>query len=201
MKQLKTYCINLDHRIDRWGQASEQFAKHSLSVERFSAIKGGDYIGDSKLKTGLIGCNLSHYFIIERAKVLGFDSVMIFEDDVVLHDNFIQEFHACLPELPTDWNMLYFGGSHREPVQKISDRICKVSKTLTTHAYIIHRSMYDRALEMLRNLSEPVDCLFAELQKEFNVYVTNPPLAWQRESFSDIENRVMNYDWIKTNDQ
>lgn len=199
----KIYCINLDKRTDRWAQVKEHFDKHELTVERFAAIDGKEFKRESALKTGLIGCNLSHYFLIERAKILGLESILVFEDDAVLHDDFNLLLEQCINDLPADWDMLYFGGSHKEKPTVITNNIYRVNKTLTTHAYIMRSTMFDRALQMLRiiEVNNPVDGIFADLQKEFNVYITNPPLAWQRPGHSDIEGRVMSYEWIKTNEQ
>ncbi len=197
----KIYCINLDRRPDRWQQASNQFDAFCLNVERFPAIDSNDFKVKYPTKAAACGCALSHYFLIERAKLLGLKAIMVFEDDVELSGDFVNELLQCFPELPENWDMLYFGGSHREKPIPVTDKIYKVTKTLTTHAYIMRSTMFDRAIEVLKNIEQPVDGLYADFQKEFNVFITNPPLAWQHEGHSDIEGRTMNYDWIKTNEQ
>lgn len=199
----KIYCINLDRRPDRWQLAKEQFDKHNLIVERFGAIDARDFKLSYPTDNGNNGCTLSHYFIIERAKILGFESVMIFEDDVELHEDFDFILNAAMDYLPQNWDMLYFGGSHREKPLGLSHtgRLMRVQKTLTTHGYIIRSSLYDKVIDNFKNLNNPVDCFYAAWQKEFNVYITNPPIAWQRGGYSDIENREMHYEWIKSNEQ
>ena len=197
----KIYCVNLDRRPDRWRYASAQFDAAGLQVERFQAIDSNDFKIQYPTKASACGCALSHYFIIERAKMLGFKAVMVFEDDVELKPRFTHELEKCMGDLPEDWDMLYLGGSHKAKPVPVTNNIYKVVKTLTTHAYIMRSSMFNRAIELLRNIEQPVDGIYADLQKEFNVYITNPPIAWQREGFSDIEGRNMAYDWIKTNNQ
>ena len=197
----KIYCINLDRRPDRWQLASEQFVKHGLQVERFAAIDGNDFRIKYKADNANNGCTLSHYFLVERAKILGFNSVMIFEDDAVLHDQFDFLLEDCIQQLPADWDMLYFGGSHRQKPSYVTERLLRVHKTLTTHGYIIRASMFNQVINNLKNLQNPVDCFYAEWQKEFNVFITNPPIAWQRGGSSDICKREMHYEWIRTNEQ
>lgn len=197
----KAFCINLDRRPDRWAKASVQFEKHGLHVQRFSAIDKNDFKKEYSMPSGAMGCLLSHYFIIERAKFLGWKAVLIFEDDVELHDNFNSLFNECIKDLPDNWDMLYFGGSHRLAPHPVTDKILRVNKTLTTHAYIIRESLYDLVLKDLNKNDEPVDCIYMNLQMRNQVFITNPPLAWQRGGFSDIEERDMHYDWIKTNNQ
>jgi len=185
----KIYCINLDRRPDRWHFAAKEFDKHRLNVERFPAIDANDFKATYPSDNANNGCTLSHYFIVERAKLLGLDAVMIFEDDVCLHHDFIPMLLNCMSDLPENWDMLYLGGSHREKPTPVTDSIYRVSKTLTTHAYIIRNTIYDLVIDNFKNLNEPVDCLYAAWQKEYNFYITNPPLAWQRGGFSDIVGR------------
>lgn len=197
----KIYCVNLDRRPDRWKKVSREFEKAGLSVERFSAIDSKDFKKEYPTKSSACGCALSHYFIIERAKLLGLKGIMVFEDDAELIDQFIPTLEICMRDLPESWDMLYMGGSHKEPPVKVTDKIYEVYKTLTTHAYIMRSTMFDRAIDLIRNIEQPVDGVFADMQKEFNVFITNPPVAWQVEGYSDIEGRNMNYDWIKNNNQ
>lgn len=196
MELPKIYCINLDRRPDRWQVVSEQFQKHGLEVERFAAIDAQVY----KMKP-TEAFTMSHYYVIDKASYQDLPSVLIFEDDVVLHDNFKPALEYCMLHLPDDWDILYLGGSHREKPVPVNDHIYKITHTLTTHAYILRNTMYAVVLNSLWNSKEPADCIYTQLQKQFNCYVTNPPLAWQRDGFSDIEGRYMDYPWIKTNDQ
>jgi len=53
-----------------------------------------------------IGCWLSHYKAIQQAYLLGYDSVLILEDDAILQDNFMCDF-----VVPQNTDVLYFGGT------------------------------------------------------------------------------------------
>lgn len=200
----KIYCINLDRRPDRWELAAAEFEKHNLQVERFSAVDGHNVKNKQRLslKPGLHGCTMSHYLIIDRARELGYKTIMVFEDDAVLHNNFTERLQLCMSYLPKNWDMLMLGGSHRETPTLIHGRpYLKVNKTLTSHGYVIKESIYDRLLQKLKPMDTPIDCAFAELQQNSQVFIPDPPLAWQRDGYSDIENRDMSYPWIKTNQQ
>lgn len=198
---MNTILINLDKRPDRLARSTEQLTKAGVPFQRFPAIDGNKYNGISALKRGVIGCSLSHYLIIKMAKMLAWDSVMIFEDDIELCDEFFQKLQACTAQLPEDWGMLYLGGSHRQKPEPVAEFLSKVIETYTTHAYIIRNSVFDIVLNEIEKQETAVDVIFASLQSSIDAYVTNPPLAWQVEGFSDIENRVMNYPWLKTNNQ
>lgn len=197
----KIYCINLDRRMDRWRLAQEQFTKHDLTVVRFPGIDGRLITRRYQCDNSNNGCTLSHASVIHRAKLIGLKSVMIFEDDVVLHDEFRYQLLLSLQHLPDDWDMLYLGGSHRERPVKVNDHILRVTKTLTTHAYILRDTMYHLVIDNFKSFRQPVDCYYADWQKDHHVYITNPPLAWQRGGYSDIAGCEMYYDWIKSNEQ
>lgn len=200
----KIYCINLDRRPDRWKQADAEFKKHNLQVERFSAVDGHALPGKEHLtlKPGLYGCTASHYLVIERAKYLRLKVIMVFEDDAVLHPDFNNRLELLLADLPEDWHMVQLGGSHREaPTALPGTTYMRANKTLTSHGYIIRETLYERMLAKLKPMQTPVDCVFAELQPNNKIYIPDPPLAWQRGGFSDIENRVMDYPWLKYNQQ
>lgn len=197
----KMYCINLWRRPDRWQLASDQFSKHGLNVERFAAIDGSEFVTRYPCDPGNNGCTLSHYFLVERAKIMGYKAIMIFEDDAELHNNFSQLLELSLELLPPDWGMLYCGGSHKEKPLPVNEFILKAQRTLTTHCYIIRETMYDLVINNFKTLEMPVDGYYSAWQKEFNCYITNPALSWQRAGHSDIQNREMNYDHIQNNEQ
>jgi GR25 family glycosyltransferase involved in LPS biosynthesis len=197
----KTYCINLDRRPDRWKEISDQFSREELSAERFAAVDGRDFKKEYPSSPGNNGCTLSHYFLIERARILGLDNVLIFEDDADLIQHFMIHLQDCINDLPGNWDMLLLGASHKAPLIPVTDKICRVQESYCTHAYLLRSTMFDLVIENFKRLDVPVDCFFQAWQKEKNIYITNPPLAWQRKSHSDIQDRIMHYPWQRTNDQ
>ena len=60
------YCINLDRRTDRWEECLIEFKKHSLDVERFSAIDGKDLKSLPGLNSGQVGAIYSHMGVIQK---------------------------------------------------------------------------------------------------------------------------------------
>lgn len=198
----KAFCINLDHRQDRLHLVMEQFTKHDLKVERIAAVDGrtGEYKNE-KCDSYNNACTLSHMKVIEQAKAEGLKTIMILEDDVILHKYFVQLLEECMLDIPPGWDMLYLGGTHRKKPQLITSKIFRVVQTLTTHAYIIRSQMFDEVLKLFALQDRPVDCYYAELQKKYRCYVTNPVLAWQRAGYSDLCHRKMAYPWLKTNTQ
>ena len=67
----KAYCINLDKRVDRWILTKEQFNKHNIIVERFSAVVGNPNNIKTHIHSGAVGCLLSHLNIINKYQTIG----------------------------------------------------------------------------------------------------------------------------------
>jgi len=193
----KIYCINLIRRKDRLVSIKDQFKKHSLNVEIFSALDMHDIKIEYPLKSGSLACSFSHYQIIQRAKICGMDNVLIFEDDAVLHNDFYSLLSDLLINYPSDFNILYLGGSNAEKPLHVNNHVSKCSKTFTTHVYIINKSMYDIVLSYMFECEYVIDEIYTKLQVDHNFYISNKSLAWQSAGFSDLEQRFMDYHWIK----
>ncbi len=88
------FCINLDRRPDRWERMQEEFARHGIDgVQRFSAVDGSAVVLPPHWRhtAGAYGCLLSHVAVIEEARALNAESVLIFEDDTVFDPEFMDE--------------------------------------------------------------------------------------------------------------
>ena len=192
----KIYVINLDKRSDRWSKVVENFKKINLSnYERFSAIESPN---------GWEGCKASHLSIIKKAKDNGYDNVLVFEDDFILTDNFNEIINTVLEQIPSDWDMLYFGGNTEmcKSKVKVSNNLFKVDSVLTTHCYAMKNTIYDKVLNEVPSIppqtgflrGQSIDVYYSEfICKNNNVYIINPMICTQSNDYSDIEKRVVNY--------
>jgi len=191
------YCVNLDKRTDKWEECVKIFDKHNLSVERFSAIDGNTINNPTKLMNGEWGLLQTHIKLIKDAKNKGYKNILILEDDVEFMDDINNIFNNIKEQIPNDWLMLYLGGNHVGGSIRISENIFRVIHTFTTHAFSINSELFDLIINGLPNYKKAVDVFYAELHSIFPSYVIRPHLAWQRESFSDIQGGIMNYDFLK----
>jgi len=197
----RSYCINLDHRPEKWSSVGMEFSKHGMNVDRFSAVDGNTITDGHILKGGALGCTLSHNNIIRHASDNGIRSVFILEDDVVFDDDINVNFTEWVTEVPNDWDMLYFGGNHNtHKTEKISPHLIKITNTYTAHAYALNETVYDLILKRLENMNLIVDVIYSEIQKQCNAYCFSPRLAWQAPGYSDILNVYADYGFIKNND-
>jgi hypothetical protein len=207
----KIYCINLDRRADRWDECCSIFEKMNLNVERFSACDGQLLdIGYGKVYNGEFGGTVTHTRLIKKIKDEKLEKVLILEDDIEFCDTFEKDFKSSIQELPNDWDLLFFGGNHTGGYDKISEKIGRVYRTLALHSYAVNQKAIDILYEnMIRFVGNTLGCgkqltpsvaadfYMSRLQPMLNCYSIFPNLTWQRESFSDLQQDVMNYEFLK----
>ena len=197
------FCINLEKRPDRWDLVSKEFKKHNLCVERVDAVDGSNFDLSKfkhRLKMMEMGCTMSHLKVLKLAQERALPYVCVFEDDVMF-TNEIQNISMYLSNVPDDWKILYIGSNcpRRHNINKF---VCKLYKPVTTHAMIINSSEYEGLIQLLESASRactdvcPVDVLLANRYEKDSVYGFNTKLVTQRPSFSDIQNRNVNYNHV-----
>jgi glycosyl transferase, family 25 len=169
----KMFYINLDEAVERRARCEQQFKKHGLDVERVVGEPGG-----------MQGCTQSHLKCIRMAKERGYDSILIFEDDVVLERNFTTYFYNFLKQVSSDWSLIYLGGYHMKRPERCTNNIYRVKATLSTHAYIIRKNLFDKILDTFGKKDVAIDREYVELQPSIRAYCMNPHLAWQADGYS-----------------
>lgn len=195
---MKIFVINLEKRKDRLFKVTNELRKHNLSASVFNAIHGNDFKVNYECKNNSTnGCSLSHWLIFKQAEKLGLDSYLVLEDDVILHHDFNTILSECFLKLPSEFDILYLGASHRLAPKKLNPYIYKLVKSLTTHAMFVNVNEKTKKVFDDFSFKQPLDAHIAERMDYLNCYITNPPLAWQAEGYSDIEQREMSYEWIK----
>ena len=196
------FYINLASRTDRRESFEQRIQSLGLYVPRFEALilEENDQNITDKLRTDAhyrqkIGCTLSHMAVIRLAKTKQWDNIMIFEDDCVFNENFIQKMFHCISELKTiSWDMFYMGGEPNVPCLPLTEnlRICSETGGMYgTHAYAVNHTFYDKILALRPYDLSSVDCLYLHLTSR--VYVLSKDmLATQDDtSVSDLWGCVM----------
>lgn len=186
-------CINLDRRTDRWERMQTEFARHGIDdVRRFSARDGNALVLPSHWKhtAGAYGCLLSHLQVVQEARELDHESVLIFEDDAVLDPGFEAKFASFVAELPTDWDMLYFGALHKDEPVRVSDHVYRITNANSTYAYALKRTVYDAFVDLNARAEHVLDVNAYAVQQRFKCYCFMPNLAWVQSEYSDVQNRL-----------
>jgi len=192
-------CINLARRQDRWAKAQAQFQQHQIEVARWNAVDGAVIQAppDWRYSPGAYGCSLSHVEAVREARARGYESLLIFEDDVELHPELHNLFLGVMAQVPGDWDAIYFGGIHRLQPVTVAPNVVRLVETNSTYAYALRRTVFDAFLSINERSHAPVDETAKILQKQFKFYCFWPHLAWVARDFSDVLGAEVNHWWLR----
>lgn len=194
------YCINLDKRTDRWEECKKEFSKIDLleDVERFSAVEKKD---------GRVGIIKSNLEIVKMAKEKGLENVLVFEDDVKFINNPLVNLKKSLDQIPEgfEWDLFYIGANTHVQLDNLTENLAIVKNSFAVHAMAYSHRVFDEFIEYaeaipnyITNQQDVLDVWLAnKIQARGKSLLCNPILATQRESFSDIERRKVNYKFIE----
>ena len=196
------YYINLDKREDRKKEFLEEMKKigiNSNKIVRIPAI----YIPEK----GDLGCSKSHIKTLELFIKSPHKNCIIFEDDFEFTlnkeemNNIINKFF----QRNIDYDILMLSSNDIvTPEDTEYNFLKKIINSQTTSGYILNKNF---AKEILQNFKEGsillennhdnkeyvLDQHWKSLQQNTDWYVFNPKLGKQRESYSDIEKKMVDY--------
>lgn len=112
----KVYCINLDERKDRWDSFQKQIDLLGMrdKLVRISALKPRpNYFLPNQLRSGQMGCTLSHIKMLGHALKNAKGNVLVLEDDILVNQDTSELMKEYIDSLPQDWGICYFGGQPR----------------------------------------------------------------------------------------
>jgi len=191
----KIFYINLDHRKDRRQHIETELDSFDLKYERFNAIKN---------KFGALGCYQSHLSILKHAKDMRYRNILILEDDFTfVVDKF--DFHTCMTQLENiDFDVCMISYNVLKSVDCEYPFLKKVINAQTASGYIVNYKFLDKLISLLEYYMPylektknkhlyAIDMIWKKLQPESKWYHFINCLGVQREDYSDIENKVVNY--------
>jgi GR25 family glycosyltransferase involved in LPS biosynthesis len=194
LNNVKCVIINLKERSDKREYIKKHLKGRNIEYSFFDTNK---HPIDTKR-----GCLESHLTIIkntlkeneqtdEKNKI---KYLMILEDDCKFINN-----PSNMLKPPSDWDMIYLGGTVYRVMNKDYSGYARV-QCWTTHAYIINltnNELINKILEV-ENYNGEIDRFYLEkVHPNFNAYMCDPMIAIQKEGFSDIENREVSYDFMQ----
>ena len=185
LNNISAVCINLNTRKDKKRYMKIQAKRKDIHLKYYTATLN---------KNPKKGCLMSHLEVINNAERDNVEQLLVLEDDAKFTIN-----PRILTEPPSDWDMLYLGGT----VHRVMNRDNKSWPRITcwtTHAYIINMKN-KKLLEDIRkavDYEEEIDRFYLEkIHPNYNVYMSNPMVAIQKEGYSDIEGTNVNYDFMQ----
>lgn len=193
----KTFCINLNSRMDRQEQVMQDLEQAGILATRFEAVDGRElnlvakyYHGQIQKywNSATVGILRTTVNLLKLAKENNYQSILIFEDDVFFHPRITQIAKENMPLVPDDWQLLYFGFDHSIKPLQVAGAIHKVIEGWCCHAYAIRHTMYDRIIELLSKEEKPLDAYYNDIHRENKSYCFSPNVAYQREGYSSNTN-------------
>ena len=214
---MKILVIHYDKLVERKKHILGQFNKAGLNDFEFVSNHGKDKLTQkerSKFKNltdGEISLMLHHF---ECYKIISekYDYAIIFEDDVILADDFNNKIEKYISDLPDDWDMLFFGegqGIHipqyrQSPgvniYKKMTDLKNKMlggidGSTRCADSYIVSKKCAQKLTQVINILqitSIPLDHLLNKINHlcKFNIYWAEPTLAVQGTSNGTFKTSV-----------
>lgn len=191
------YYINLEHRQDRNKEVIQEFNR--IGLDNFTRLNA------FKKTNGALGCAISHRTILKNWTANNSRLLMVCEDDIVFNCS-LKELEELVREFSNDKSLdilcLSYNNFNEAPY---NDYFNLTSDTQTTGCYIVKPHMkkalidnFSLSITMLEagvdnQYKVAIDKVWKLLQKKYNFVIPKKRFAYQRESFSDIENRVVDY--------
>ena len=210
LDEIEFKCISLPNRTDRREWVETHLNSFNIPFEFFNAKTSSAQNYDNLkflqgIKSPNIGCALSHYELIKNhnsSKILG-----IFEDDVLLCEDFLERFTYIENNFNLDWDIFFLSSFyhlntdnnrwHKSGDFEFTDikYIHRVYGSFCTHSYLVNPNSKDKILKLIRENSHKsyaIDHLYILIQPELNCFSFTPGMANQIVSHSDIDNTVKN---------
>ena len=154
-----------------------------------------NYITDRRSELSL---HLKHFYIYKLMITENIDEALIFEDDVVLSDDFINKLTEYMTQLPKNYDMLFIGDGCRLhipttqliPNKYIYEKCVDITNdsggaTRCTDSYIIHnrcaRKICDYTSNLTNNIKLPIDWWLniAARDNNLKIYWAEPTIVTQ----------------------
>jgi GR25 family glycosyltransferase involved in LPS biosynthesis len=164
---MHAYCINLERSPERRLQAQSEFEREGLDVEFFQATDGKVEAPDGLFITkSEWGCADSHIRVWKDIIHNGYETALVFEDDIQLVPDFKDKLEQILSELPPDWDYVNIGTTDQLNInfKRFSENLM-IGQALNTHAYIIHN----------RCARKWSDFQAKYFKSQFDVFIANYP--------------------------
>ena len=178
---MKIFVLHYSKLTQRKQYILEQFARHGITeyefIERFDKDSITDdecpefsknYVTNRRTELSL---HLKHLHVYRLMMLHDYDNVLVFEDDVVLSDNFMKNLAKYMTQLPADYDMLFIGNGcnlhipkyMQVPNQYIYEKCLHETAwggngaARCTDSYVIHNRCAKKICDYIANLKTKID--------------------------------------------
>ena len=170
-------------------------SEERLKKRNETAFKSFNYGSQPQLTKACTELTTQHVLAYKRIVEQDLQSAVVFEDDVILGKNFAARLEQYMEELPSDWDIFYFGGGHSSSLRSkmsFSERIrCWRGKqhvfrrenrqSRWTDSYLVNRKAAETLLTTVIPFSYPIDweLNYQQAIHEMNIYWGEPTISKQ----------------------
>ena len=191
--------INLDYRTDRKAAFLKEMERLNVPKKNVYRISAEHFP-----MNGTKGCYLSHLKALDFIQKKGWDKGLILEDDCVFLEDLeklkrsILDFFAYAQ---SNWDVFFLGGNFLKTQETPWKNFVQVQNSRRSHAYFVRKEYistladcYQKAYEKIKHILLFQDCFYQaldrcwdQLQIKHRWFGPSKPLAFQSDSYSDIE--------------
>ena len=196
---MKIFVLHYSKLVDRKKHILEQFNKQGIIdyefIEKYDKYEITDYesnLFDINYQKSTMSLHLKHNYVYNIIAE-NYERALIFEDDVILCDNFIDNLNNYINQLPENFDMLYIGDGcnlHIEedkliPNKNIYQKCVSGYTSRCTDSYIISKKCAKTICEYINNLKTkinlPIDWWLnvVSTDNNFKVYWAEPTIVTQ----------------------
>lgn len=181
MENIPKYVINLKRREDRLQKFYDTIPFPKDNIQVVYGFDGKNYENENEeekniynklpnqLNPGEKGCFISHIRIYKDIIKKNIPYSIIFEDDAILCDDFKNKLQIVIDEMPTDTQILYFGGRFSQDFRMEQHTCRNITQNIvahnnvnwnhrdqgnhdrTTHSYIISNTLAKQFIQYFEN--------------------------------------------------
>ena len=198
------YYINLDSAVDRRKHIEGEFERNGITAERIVPVPSSNFDITPTHDGGW--CNNAKSLvettkgIIKLAKERKQRHIMIFEDDAILVDKYIQRFAKDFNDLYTDASEIDFAHAYHThsfsvSLRKLYNFRLTRDGALCCVAYVITENVYDIYLDQLEKHNYPIDHVVKKIQYYRKRSFIYEPLAvrHQHGQYSTLREEKVDY--------
>jgi len=152
-------------------------------------------------RAGEIGCWLSHKRLLTHLSLKNYGpdhGHLICEDDIIINKNFINEWNLVQKNIPTDWDIIYFGINDIHGT-RINEGVLRWKNdvrisNMGTHSYMVRQKSIAKILDKLVLMGAPIDLQYYKMLGDLNIYILDPVLITTNSAFeSSIDKQELRY--------
>lgn len=145
---------------------------------------------------GAAGLVYSTIRVIEDAQMMGYNKILILEDDLDFIPNVkdrIDKVFDCIYKAPINWELLHFTATDFRSREWVTEGLAKLNGAWSCQMYGVDRSLFPEYLTELKKVNRPIDVITSEFHARGKSYVINPGIVNTIPNFSTVRNAYVDH--------